>query len=490
MATGTTVFSRVTVVAPTTRIDLALPSDVSVADLLPMLLDMARESTPDGGSRHGGWCLAKLGESQPLDPSQTLSSQGIVDGDMLQLRRRSDNPPPPLYDDVVDALAEAEPGSYRPWTKETAARIGHTAGALSLIGAAVGLGLAGPAGMLHPDFVKGIGAIGYQVFAAAAALILTVFAVGVGSIVTRAYAAPTTGTVIAAAGGLPMAFVAGFNIVPGNTVEPRLLLGCALVLIVASVSLMVIGAGIITFIAAATAGAFGTVAFLVATLVGSSNQAGIAAGAAAVGLAGISLLPRITIQLAKLPLPHVPGSAEDLKEDSGFPDYRMIERQTGLAHQYMTGLIIGCGLVAAIGAVLSAAAVSLGAVPLPTRIFGVAFAIVVSAVLLLRGRNYANGSQAVALLVNGLLASGGVAIGLLLQVSQMPIAVAWTFPPLVLLGILSIIFGVVFPNRRFSPVQRRMVDVLEAVLIALVLPLALAVMDLYMVVRDLNLNLF
>ncbi|MCI2417166.1 type VII secretion integral membrane protein EccD [Saccharopolyspora sp. K220] len=479
MATGTTVFSRVTVVAPTTRIDLALPADVSVADLLPMLLDMAREITPDGGSRHGGWCLAKLGESQPLDPSQTLSSQGVVDGDMLQLRRRSDDPPPPLYDDVVDALAEAEPGSYRPWTKETAAKVGHTAGALALIAAAIGMGLAGPAGMLHPG-LEPTSSIVYQIVAAVTTAVVAIFAIGVGSMVTRAYAAPTTGTVIAAAGGLPMAFVAGFNIVPGNTLEPRLLLGSALVFIFASVSIMLIGAGIVTFIAAATAGAFGTLGFMIATLLPSAPTAGIAAGAAAVGLAGISLLPRITIQLAKLPLPHVPGSAEDLKEDTGFPDYRMIERQTGLAHQYMTGLIIGCGLVAALGAILAAAA----------SIWGAVFAIVVSAVLLLRGRNYANGSQAIALLLSGLLSSLGVTIGLLVQVATMPIAVAWVFPPLLLLGILSVIFGVVFPNRRFSPVQRRMVDILEAVLIALVLPLALAAMDLYMYIRDLNLNFF
>jgi type VII secretion integral membrane protein EccD len=257
------------------------------------------------------------------------------------------------------------------------------------------------------------------------------------------------------------------------------LLASALTLIFASVSIMVIGAGIVTFIAAATAAAFGTLAFIVGTLVDSAPAAGIAAGAAAVGLAGISLLPRITIQLAKLPLPHVPGSAEDLKEDTGFPDYRMIERQTGLAHQYMTGLIIGCGLVAAIGAILAAA---------NNPIWGAAFAFVVSAVLLLRGRNYANGSQAIALLLSGLLSSLGVAIGLLVQVAIMPIAVAWVFPPLLLLGILSIIFGVVFPNRRFSPVQRRTVDILEAILIALVLPLALAAMDLYMYIRDLNLN--
>lgn len=127
MATGTTVFSRVTVVAPRTRIDVALPADVSVADLLPMLLDMAKEATPDGGARHGGWCLAKLGDS-PLDPSRTLGSLGIVDGDMLQLRRRNENPPPPLFDDVVDAIAEATPDSFRPWTKRTANRIGFVAG--------------------------------------------------------------------------------------------------------------------------------------------------------------------------------------------------------------------------------------------------------------------------------------------------------------------------------------------------------------------------
>ena len=42
MATGTTVFSRVTVVAPRTRIDVALPADVAIADLLPMLLEMAK----------------------------------------------------------------------------------------------------------------------------------------------------------------------------------------------------------------------------------------------------------------------------------------------------------------------------------------------------------------------------------------------------------------------------------------------------------------
>ena len=472
MATGTTVFSRVTVVAPNTRIDLALPADVAVADLLPMLLDMSGEAAAaDGGSRHGGWCLAKLG-GDALDNSQTLASLGIVDGDLLQLRRRSDNPPPPLYDDVVDALAEAEPGSYRPWTKETAAKIGHAAGVLGLIAAAAALGLPGA-------FTQSTAG---QLITAGVALVVAVFATGIGSVVARSYGAATTGTVIAGAGGLPMAFAAGLNLVPSDDLRYGLLLASALVLIFSAISLMVIGTGVMTFIAASTVSTFAVIAFAVTAVLPATsvNAPGVAAGAAAIGLAGISVLPRLTIQLAKLPLPHVPSNADDLKEDQGFPDYLVIERRSGLAHQYMTGLIIGCGLTGAVGAILSAILPGGG-------IWGALMAVVVAAVLLLRGRNYANSAQAVALLLSGLLTAVGVAAGLLVQVAQDPSRVVWVFPPLLVLGVLALIFGVVFPNRRFSPVQRRMVDILEAVLIALVLPLALGVMNLYLAVRDLNL---
>lgn len=87
------VFTRLTVVAPRTRIDVALPSDVALADLLPMLLSMARETTPDGGARHGGWCLARIGEAE-LDTTKSLNGHVVLDGELLQLRKRSESPPP------------------------------------------------------------------------------------------------------------------------------------------------------------------------------------------------------------------------------------------------------------------------------------------------------------------------------------------------------------------------------------------------------------
>jgi hypothetical protein len=53
------------------------------------------------------------------------------------------------------------------------------------------------------------------------------------------------------------------------------------------------------------------------------------------------------------------------------------------------------------------------------------------------------------------------------------------------LATLALALGVVLPSRRFSPVLRRSVDVIEATLIAAVLPLALGVLDLYNTFRAL-----
>jgi type VII secretion integral membrane protein EccD len=442
------------VVAPRTRIDLALPSDVAVASLLPMLLKMAGESSPDGGSRHGGWCLAMLG-GEVIDPERPLASLGVVDGDLLQLRRRSDNPPPALFDDVVEAIAATAPNSYRPWTEHTARTLGMTGGGLALLASAVALLRTGP----------GLGV-------ALLAGVATVTALVVGSVIARVYGETNTG-VLVAAGSLPLGFVSGLYIVPGSFGSENFLLACTLTLVLASASIMVLGAGITPFVASATAATLGTLAFLVASLV-DRPAAGIAAGAAALALGAISALPRLTIQLARLPMPKVPSNAQDLQEDSGLPDYTAIERRSGLAHEYLTGMIMGAGAVAAIGAVLAATGGALGIV----------LGTVVAAVLLLRARSYANGSQAIALLASGMITVAGLMAGLLVTAGQTALLLVG-FGGLLALAALALVTGLVLPHRRFSPVARRSVDVMEAVLIAAVLPLALGVMDLYNTFRAL-----
>ncbi|KMS84081.1 membrane protein [Streptomyces regensis] len=411
MATGTTVFSRVTVVAPNTRIDVALPADVAVADLMPMLLEMAKETSPDGGARHGGWALAKLGDA-PLDPSRTLASLGVVDGELLQLRKRNENPPPPLYDDVVDAIAEADPDGFRPWSKETALKIGHAAGGLAAVLAALSIFLGGVFGVGESSM--------YPMFAAIAAGVLAIACVALGATLARAYRAVSTGVLISAAGGLPMAFVAGFFIVPLDTsIRPNLLLGSALVVVVAAASIMITGTGLTTFIAAATAGVFGLLSFLVATLLGGASA----------------------------------------------------------AHNYMTGLLVGCGAVTALAAMISATA---------PNIWGVLTGAVATAVLLLRARTYANGAQAIALLVTGMVSAAGILVGWLQNADPFD-QLLWGAVAFVVLAAGSVVLGAVVPNQRFSPPIRRTVDIIEAICIAAVLPLALAAMELYSYFRHLDL---
>lgn len=465
MATGTTVFSRVTVVAPSTRIDLALPADVAVADLVPLVVDMAGERAPDGGSRHGGWVLAKLGDA-PLDPSRTLASLGVIDGELLQLRKRNENPPPPLYDDVVDAISDIDADAFRPWTPETAQRLGHIGGGIALVLAAITLLMGGSlfAGSgLTAAIVGGIGAVG---------------CVALGSVLAKAYQATSTGVVVAACGALPLAFVCGFHIVPGVSVRANLLLAFVLVVVFAAAAIMLIGSGISAFIAVATAATIGAVASLFALLI-AHPAAGIAAGAAAVSLSLISALPRATIWLAKLPLPNVPGSAEELKEDTGELDYGTIEQRTKVAHEYMTGLLIGCGAATAVASVIAATSPSL---------FGPVLAVAATLALLLRARTYANGAQAIALLTTGMVAAAGITIGWMITASPLG-RLVWVFPLVVLIGAGALVVGVVFPHQRFSPPLRRAVEIFEAVCIAVVLPLALGVMGLYDALRGVGSSL-
>ena len=80
-----------------------------------------RSAAPTGRRARPG--RRPLGQP-PVDPRQTLDGLGVLDGDQLVLRRRAEAAPAPLYDDVVDAVAESTPASYRPWDADWAHALG------------------------------------------------------------------------------------------------------------------------------------------------------------------------------------------------------------------------------------------------------------------------------------------------------------------------------------------------------------------------------
>ncbi|MEQ6903847.1 EsaB/YukD family protein [Nocardioides sp. YIM 152588] len=89
----------VTVVAGERRADLALPTGVAVAELLPALAEGL------GVSAGHGLRLVTAG-GRPLDHGRDLSAQGVADGGVLALVAAPAVAPPRVYDDPVDARGD------------------------------------------------------------------------------------------------------------------------------------------------------------------------------------------------------------------------------------------------------------------------------------------------------------------------------------------------------------------------------------------------
>ena len=106
MSTKSATLSRVTIVSPRTRIDLALPSDVPLSDLLPTILHQAGEYYIDEAGDNGGWILTRLGE-EAIDTGHSCSQLGINDGEMLYLNPADAAKPEVVFDDIIDAIATA-----------------------------------------------------------------------------------------------------------------------------------------------------------------------------------------------------------------------------------------------------------------------------------------------------------------------------------------------------------------------------------------------
>jgi type VII secretion integral membrane protein EccD len=135
---------RLTVVAPRTRMDLALPVDATLADVLPTLLRHAGEDPNDPAFLRGGWSLQRIGEP-PLDTARRLAAAGIRDGDLLYLRHRDSALPELAFDDVADAMSTAtRRDGRRAWTPATTKLASVLFGGVFAIGAAVALVSTGP----------------------------------------------------------------------------------------------------------------------------------------------------------------------------------------------------------------------------------------------------------------------------------------------------------------------------------------------------------
>jgi hypothetical protein len=109
---------RVTVVAPTRRVDVALPEDVPVAELLPELLRLVGDPLPTPSAIAAaltGYVLTGA-DGEALDTAASLTEQGVVHGSVLRLHQIGDVPEAAVHDDIADVVAEAVIAGGSQWS--------------------------------------------------------------------------------------------------------------------------------------------------------------------------------------------------------------------------------------------------------------------------------------------------------------------------------------------------------------------------------------
>jgi type VII secretion integral membrane protein EccD len=448
----------VTVATPDRRIDLALPSNVALAGLLPSLMQHAGENFADAGETHGGWSLRRT-DGTELRTDLSLGAQDVRDGELLHLVPRYAEWPEPDYDDVVHTIAAGSRRHGKPWAPATTRRAALTVGTALLTVALLILLLSGPSWL-----VPGIVALVFSV-----TLVLT----GIG--LSRAMADSMAGVWVAGV-GLPFAFAGGALVIAseGPLTElgaPSLLLG----------SVLLCGASLIGYGGVADRTrvfAAGVVLGLVGAFGAGISLAGLDTGAAAaVVLTTVVLLspmaPLLAIRLGKIPVPELPESAGDIMEDQPRTPAPKTFAAVARADDILTGVLLGGSIAAAICLIVVAPS---GGVSAPL------LAGLCTAALLLRTRMFLATRQRVPLLVSGLVGVATLAVGLSLLMPA-------TLRPLVAVLALALVAaaviagGLVYSRRQSSPYLGRFLELLDTTVLIMIIPVACAAVGVYATAR-------
>ncbi|MEU8093679.1 type VII secretion integral membrane protein EccD [Micromonospora chalcea] len=453
--------ARVTISAPRRRVDVALPEQVPLAELLPEVLQHAGVGLADDGERHGGWVLRRT-DGGVLATAQALLPQGVRDGEVLHLVPARAEWPELEYDDVVEAIVDGARRRGAAWS-------GRATRAAALGGAAVPLAVG-----LVAVVAAGPGERGWPV-AAAIALILVLTATAA----SRAYA---DGAVGATLGGyaLPWAATAGaLAVASGDPVgpisglrwvgAPELLVGSVALLLVAVLGLLGVASRSRVFVAGVTAGVTGVASAFGGLLL---DPAGAAAVLLAVLVFALGGLPLLAIRVGKLPLPPLtlpsPAGTRDL------PDRGRVHAAVARAEEVLTGMLLGHALLA-VGAV--AVLVATG------RTAGLLLAAVVCGVLLLRSRLFVAVRHRVPAVVAGL--AGYALLGAVLAERAGPAGRFALAVGGLALALVAVTAGATYARRPVSPYLGRLADLTDTALVVAVVPVACAVLGLYDRARDL-----
>ena len=451
---------RLTICGPARQIEVAVPAHVAVSDLLPVLVEHLGDNLVETGLLHGGWVLQRLGDP-PFDQGATVAGLGLRDGDLLHLRPRSEQIPPVDFDDLVDGVAtgvKQRPGRWQ------AALTGWTARATTVIVLALGVGV-----LAQP------GHAGYRALAATALTLACL----VGSLIATVAAADRPFGVIFAAGALGYAGLAGLLVtdprpgVVGLSLDaPALFTASAAILATAGLTALAIAPARPVLVAIIVADVLAVAASALSTFTGLTIMES-AASLVVVTVLAAMVVPPLAFRLAGLRLAPLPTKPEHLQEElDPIPSTQLLPR-AAVADRMMTSLYAGLAIPAMPAIVIVAVAPG-WAPPTLVALFAVVRCLAV--------RPMTSGWHRLAQ-----LAPAGVGV-VALTLSHAPAGtsaarVAGVALAVVVGCVLLFLLARTLPRRRLTPYWGRAGDLVETVTAAAVLPVFLAVLDVYGLAR-------
>ncbi|MDT7782547.1 MAG: hypothetical protein QOF58_966 [Pseudonocardiales bacterium] len=456
----TNVPTRLRFVLGDKAVDVALPEDVQLVDLLPSVLAQFGKEWIEQSVDHEGWVAQRLGEA-PLDEDRSPAELHLLDGDTVYLRPRGAEMAPLDYDDLVDGLAERSRADAGRWTPERS-RLMLRVGALTALTAGL------------PALFAGTGTSSFWVLPGVLALVFVIAAAALTRTIGDIVNATALG-LVAVAYAVASGWLFASWLDPGGEFGVKVVCAAAAAIVTLVLALVAIADSALIFVTGLVFSLLVLVPSVIWVWSSLTAQQSAAIGIA-VNFVVALFVPGTAFRLGRLKLPMLPTEAAEVKEDIEPVPHRVVVERSTIVFGYLKALYLGYG---------GAQAVLLGGLADRGGKWPLILASLCALLLLLRSRHLSGVVPRWSLLVPA--GAAVVTIVLRLAYGEHPLdRVLAVCTPLLLFGTGLLVLTHVLPGKRLRPYWGRAVDILEYVVAISIVPVLLAVLEVYAWIRGVS----
>ncbi|MEO7234213.1 MAG: type VII secretion integral membrane protein EccD [Lapillicoccus sp.] len=438
---------RLTVSAGDRTMDLVLPSRLPLAEILPEVASLV--GSLDAYEAYGGYALVAA-DGHALDLDASFLAQGVHDGTVLTLVTGAEAEEKKVYDDVVEAVADAVEGLGAGWTSQNSRATALGLSALLLVLGAAAL------------FLQRQGGVVVTLVAGVATVLLLL----AGAVFARVRIDVAAASVVLVAAAL-FAVVAALSAVTGDPRKLALVVAGGVLVVVGLVSMALLRQHSWAFLPEVVLGVAAAAAGGMALLT-SIDPDRVVAVIVVVAVVLGSLIPWFALSSARTMVVPMQSETEILGDPAPIDPGR-VTRGVDLAHDLVLGMSLSVALVVIVGA---PAVVQLGWAGL-----GIVWAAGV--VQMMRTRQFLLARDVVVGLVGGAF---GVVAGTVTALVQRP---GWgvVIGPVIGVAAAAVLVSLAVPEK--ATVRKgRLLDVSEGLALFVLVPLLVIALGLIAAIRS------